>query len=100
MRAITPVDLQSVLLTAVFNPVVIVVALWMGGQADQWQKVPVAAFAAAAIGSAVVYVAVWLGLGGIAGVGRAACPAVSLPSSCLFGLVWAAVGYSFGRRRL
>jgi hypothetical protein len=93
----TAVDLQSVLLTALLNPVVIVVALWMGGQADQWQKVPVAAFAAAAIGSAVIYVAVWLGLRGIAGVGRAA--AGVFVAQFLFGLVWASVGYRFGQRR-
>ncbi len=93
----TAVNLQSVLLTALLNPAVIVVAFWMGGRADQWQKVPVAAFAAAAIGSAVVYVAVWLGLGGVAGVGRAA--AGVFIAQFLFGLVWASVGYHFGRHR-
>jgi hypothetical protein len=93
----TPVELQSVLLTALLNPVVIVVALWMGSQADQWQKVPVAAFGAAAVGSAVIYVAVWLGVSGIAGVGRAA--AGVFIAQFLFGLVWAAAGYRFGRRR-
>jgi hypothetical protein len=93
----TPVELQSVLLTALLNPAVIVVALWMGGHADQWQKVPVAAFAAAAVGSAVIYVAVWLGITGVAGVGRAA--AGVFIAQFLFGLVWATAGYSFGRHR-
>jgi hypothetical protein len=91
----TPVDLKSVLLTALLNPVVIVVALWMGGHADQWQKVPVAAFAAAAAGSAAVYVAVWFGVAGVAGVGRAA--AGVFIAQFLFALVWAAAGYRFGR---
>jgi hypothetical protein len=93
---ITAVDLQSVLVTALLNPVAIVVALWMGARADQWQKVPLAAFAASAAGTAVIYVAVWLGLRGIAGVGRAA--AGVFIAQFLFGLVWAGVGYRFGRR--
>ena len=92
----TAVDLQSVLLTALLNPVAIAVALWMGAKADQWQKVPVAAFAASAIGSAVIYVAVWLGLRGIAGVGRAA--AGVFIAQFLFGIVWATIGYRFRRR--
>ena len=74
----------------------IVVALWMGARADQWQKVPLAAFAASAVGSAAFYVAVWLGLRGIAGVGRAA--AGVFIAQFLFGLAWAAVGYRLGRR--
>jgi hypothetical protein len=93
----TAVDLQSVLLTALLNPVPIVVALWMGGRADQWQKVPLAAFAAAAAGSFAVYVAVWLGLRAVAGVGRAA--AGVFIAQFLFGLVWATIGYRFGRSR-
>ena len=35
------------MLTALLNPAVVGVALWLGGRANQWQKVPVAAFAAA-----------------------------------------------------
>src|SRR5262249_3214086 len=37
---IEPVALKTVLLTAVLNPVVVLVALWMGSSASQWQKVP------------------------------------------------------------
>jgi hypothetical protein len=51
------------LLTAVLNPVVVLVALWMGSSASQWQKVPVAAFAAAVAGWLLLYVAVRLRLG-------------------------------------
>ena len=47
----TPVELKVVLLTALLNPAVIAVAFWMGRHADQWQKVPVAAFAGAVVGS-------------------------------------------------
>jgi hypothetical protein len=91
-----PVDLKAVLLTALLNPVVVVVALWMGISADQWQKVPLAAFAAAFAGSAAVYLAVRLGVTGVAGVGRAA--AGIFIAQFLFGLAWATVGYRLGRR--
>jgi hypothetical protein len=94
---ITPVELKSVLLTGLLNPAVIIVALWMGGHADQWQKVPVAAFAAAAIGSALIYICVKLGVTGISGVGRAAAGVFIV--EFLIGLVWAAAGYQFARRR-
>jgi hypothetical protein len=91
-----PVDLKAVLLTALLNPVVVAVALWMGIGADQWQKVPLAAFVAAIAGSAAVYVAVQLGVSGVAGVGRAA--AGVFIAQFLIGLVWAAAGYRLGRR--
>jgi hypothetical protein len=92
-----PVDLKAVLLTALFNPAVPLVALWMGGAADQWQKVPVAAFAGAVIGSALIYIAVRFGVPGVAGVGRAA--AGVFVAQFLLGLVWASVGYRFWRRQ-
>jgi hypothetical protein len=93
MPLLPPVDIASVLLTALLNPVVVVVAFWMGRSADQWQKVPVAAFAAAVLGSAVIYVAVRLGVTGLHGVGRAA--AGVFIAEFLFGLAWAALGYRF-----
>ena len=92
-----PVDIKAVLLTALLNPAVVVVALWMGRNADQWQKLPVAAFAAALAGSALIYIAVWLGVTGIAGVGRAAAGVFIAQFVC--GLVWATIGHRFGRRR-
>jgi len=92
-----PVDLKAVLLTALLNPAVVVVAFWMGRNADQWQKLPVAAFAGALVGSALIYVAVWLGVAGIAGVGRAAAGVFIAQFGC--GLVWGYAGYRFGRLR-
>jgi hypothetical protein len=59
-----PVDLWSVLLIALLNPVVPVVAFWMGRNADQAQKLLVAAFAAALAGAVLVYIVVWLGVAG------------------------------------
>jgi hypothetical protein len=93
----TPVDLKDVLLTALLNPGVIVVAFWMGRKANQWQKLPVAAFAAALVGSVLVYVAAWLGVARIAGIGWAASGI--FVAQFIFGLAWAAAGYWLGRRR-
>jgi hypothetical protein len=92
----TPVDLKAVILTALLNPVVIVVAFWMGRSADQWQKLPVAAFAAALAGSVLVYVAAQLGIFGVDGVGAAA--AGIFTAQFLFALAWACLGRRFGRR--
>jgi hypothetical protein len=50
----TPVDLKLVLLTALLNPGVFALAFWLGRRADQWRKVPVAAFAAGLVGSVLV----------------------------------------------
>ena len=94
---IAPVELKAVLLTALLNPAVVVVAFWLGRRADQWQKLPVAAFAAALVGSVLIYIAVWLGLTGVPGIGRAA--AGVFIAQFLFGLAWAAAGYRFGRAR-
>ena len=96
MLPFTPVDLQAVVLTALLNPAVIVVAFWMGRNASQWQKLPVAAFAAALAGSVLVYFAVRLGVRGVAGVGRAAAGVFIV--QFLFGLVWATLGFRLGQR--
>jgi hypothetical protein len=96
MNMLPPVELKAVLLTALLNPGVVVVAFWLGRRADQWQKLPVAAFAAALAGSTLVYVAVRMGLAGVAGVGRAA--AGVFIAQFLFGLAWAAAGHASRRQ--
>jgi hypothetical protein len=90
-----PIEPTAVLLTALLNPAVPVVAFWLGRRADQWQKLPVAAFAAALAGSVLVYIGVQLGVPGVAGVGRAAAGVfiAQLP----VGLAWAAAGYRWRR---
>jgi hypothetical protein len=92
----TPVDLRDVVLTALINPAVILVAFWMGRSADQWQKLPVAAFAAALAGSILLYIATRLGISGVDAVGRAG--AGIFTAQFLFGLVWAYLGRRIGRR--
>jgi zinc transporter ZupT len=93
---VAPVELTSVILTALLNPAVIVIAFWLGRNADQRQKLPVAAFAAALAGSVLVYVAVRVGVPGVAGTGRAA--AGVFIAQFVFGWAWAAAGFRFGRR--
>ena len=93
MPPLEPVNLGAVLLTALCNPAVVVVAVWLGRRADQWQKLPVAAFAAALVGSALVFGAVFLRLPGVVGVGRAT--AGVFVSEFLFALAWAALAYRF-----
>jgi hypothetical protein len=88
-----PVDLTAVLLTALLNPGVAVVAFWMGRSAGQWQKLPVAAFAAALVGSVLTFIAVRLGLLGSAQVGRAAAGVFT--AQFVLGLAWAYAGYRF-----
>ena len=96
MTPTPPVDLTAVMLTALLNPAVIVVAFWMGRNADQPQKLPVAGFAAALAGSLLTYIAVRLGLSGLAQVGRAA--AGVFIAQFVFGLAWAYLGQRFFRR--
>jgi hypothetical protein len=97
MEPAAPVDLVAVVLSALLNPAVAVVAFWMGRRADQRQKLPVAAFAAALAGSVLIYVAVRLGVKGVASVGRAA--AGVFVAEFLFGLVWAWLGFRFAPSR-
>jgi hypothetical protein len=91
-----PVDLDMVLLTALLNPVVAIVAFWMGRSADQWQKLPLAAFAASLIGMAAVYLAIQIGIPGVVGTARAA--AGIFIAQCVPALLWAYAGYRLARR--
>jgi hypothetical protein len=93
MPPVEPVALSAVFLTALLNPAVVIVALWLGRRADQWQKLRVAAFAAALVGSAFVYLAVLVGLPGVSGVGRAT--AGVFVAEFLLALLWAALAWRF-----
>ena len=89
--------LKDVLLTALFNPVVVLVAVAMGRKANQWQKLPVAAFAAAMAGWLALYVAVWLNWAGTSAIGRAAAGVLAV--QFVIGLAWATIAYSLRRSR-
>lgn len=93
-----PVELKAVLLVALLNPAVLGVAFWMGSTANQWQKIPIAAFAGALAGSALVYLATRLGLAELPTIGRAA--GGIFIAQFLFGFFWASIGYWYRLRRL
>ncbi len=93
---IQPFDPAGVVLAAVLNPVVIVAALWLGWQADQWQKILVAGFAAAFAGSIALWLATAVGLVTVRGFGAmSGVFAVSL----MFGMILAGISFAVRRAR-
>lgn len=85
----------KLLLIALLNPVVIGVAFFMGRRADQWQKIIVAAFAAACAGYLLYWVVAAVGLMPVHALGGEAALVLM---QFLFGLVWATIGYWLPRR--
>jgi hypothetical protein len=87
---INPFDPQTVVLLGVLNPATILVAFLLGRTADQWQKIPVAAFAGAFAGFLLYWLAATLGLFSIHALGgEAGMLLVGFAS----GLIWALIGY-------
>jgi hypothetical protein len=82
----------TLLLIAALNPAVIIVAVLMGRRADQWQKLPIAAFAASLIGMALFWIAGEVGIFAIHALGGEA--AIFL-IQCLLGFIWAWLAYRF-----
>jgi cation transporter-like permease len=95
MIPINSFDPTTLILLAAVNPAAIAVAYLMGRSADQWQKIPVAAFAAAVAGFLLYWVGGQVGLFAIHAVGG---EAALVMLQFAFGLVWAAVGYWFRTR--
>jgi hypothetical protein len=91
-----PVDLTAVLTVAALNPATIAVAVWMGRQADQPQKLVVAAFAASIAGVALLWLAHALGVGFVVALGRAFVGLFT--AQLVFGGIYAALAYRFRRR--
>jgi arginine exporter protein ArgO len=91
-----PVDVVAIFFTALLNPPVALTAVLMGYRADQWQKIPVAGFAAAMIGTALIYVLSLTGLPGIDRIVRA--PAGLFIAQFGLGMVWATAAFIFARR--
>ena len=90
MIGLKPFEPLAILLVAGLNPVVIGVAFMMGRSADQWQKLPVAAFAAALAGFVLAWFAIYLRLLPAEGVGSVAGLVIAQFG---FGLLWAVLGY-------
>ena len=74
LAALQPFDPWGLALIALANPAVIAVAVWLGWQANQWQKIIVAGFAAAMAGAVAIWLATFTqllparGYGGEAGL--------------------------------
>lgn len=95
MIAINSFDPLTLVLLSLVNPAVIAVAIYMGRNADQWQKLLIAAFAAAAAGFLLYWVGGQVGLFAIHAVGGEAAMFVL---QFAFAFVWAALGYWFRPR--
>ncbi len=95
MIPINSFDPTTLVLLAALNPAVIVVAFLMGRSADQWQKLPVAAFAAGLAGFILYWIGGQIGVFAIHAIGG---EAALLILGFAFGLVWAAIGYKFRTR--
>jgi hypothetical protein len=95
MIAINSFDPLTLVLLAAVNPAVIAVAFLMGRGADQWQKLPVAAFAASAAGFLLYWIGGQIGVFSIHAVGG---EAFLLTLGFVFGLIWATIGYLLLKR--
>ena len=95
MAEIQPFDPLTLVLIALLNPVVIAVAFVMGRKADQWQKIPIAAFAASFAGFILYWLVAAVGLLPIHALGGEAGVVVL---QFVFGLVWAGLGYRLRAR--
>lgn len=95
MAEIQPFDPKTLVLIALLNPAVIAVAFIMGRKADQWQKLPIAAFAASLAGFLLFWLVAAVGLLPIHALGGEAGIVVM---QFFFGLVWAGAGYALRAR--
>ncbi|WP_333795570.1 hypothetical protein [Hyphomicrobium sp.] len=95
MISIDAFDPLTLMLLAAFNPAVIAVAVLMGRNADQWQKLPIAALAAALVGFLLYWIGGQLGLFSIHAVGGEAAVFVL---QIVLGFAWAALGYGLRKR--
>lgn len=90
MITLEPFDPYSIVLVALLNPVTVGVAFLMGRGANQWQKLIVAAFAAACAGFILIYALAYVQLVHVKGFGA---PTGVFVLQFVFGLLWAYIGY-------
>lgn len=95
MIAINSFEPLTLVLLAAVNPAVIAVAFLMGRRADQWQKLFVAAFAASLAGFILYWIGGQIGVFSIHAVGG---EAALVMLQCVFGFVWATLGYMLRRK--
>ena len=92
MVSITPFDPITLLLVALLNPAVVIVAVLMGRRANEWQKLPIAAFAASLAGMALFWLGGEFGFFAIHALGG---EAAILFFQTVLGLIWAWLAYRF-----
>ena len=92
MIVLQPFDPYAILIVALLNPLVIAVAFLMGREADQWQKIIVAAFAASCAGFLLLYALAFVQIIAVKGFGA---PTGVFVAQFLIGLLWAWLGYRF-----
>jgi hypothetical protein len=82
---------------ALLNPVVIAVGAYLGARCDQAQKLPIAGFAAALGGMAVVWIAAYVRMPFFTDAARAA--GGILVAQFVAGTAWATIAYLIARAR-
>lgn len=95
MSEIVPFDPKTLLIIAALNPAVIIAGFMLGRNADQWQKLPVAGFAAALLGFILYWIVTALGFLPVKAIGG---EAGLVAMQFLFGLCWATLGYCFRKK--
>jgi hypothetical protein len=85
----------SVWLLAAFDPVLILVAVWLGWKADQFGKILIAAIAALAVSVLVSWLITRLGLPWVAPI-RSDLPTL-FPVRIVAALIWAGGAYALRR---
>ncbi len=95
MIAINSFDPLTLVLLAAVNPAVIAVAVIMGRSADQWQKLPIAAFAASIAGFLLYWLGGEIGVFKIHAIGG---EAAIFMLQIVFGLIWAGLAYALKSR--
>ncbi len=94
--ALKPFDPVSLILIGLLNPIVIAIAVLMGRNADQPQKLVVAAFAASLAGVIFIWLLTNFKILPVHGFGQTSG---LLIVQFLIGLVWAWVGFRFVRSK-
>ncbi|MEQ8823376.1 MAG: hypothetical protein RIC14_03285 [Filomicrobium sp.] len=90
MITLQPFEPFTIILVGALNPVAIAVAYFMGRDADQWQKLIVAAFASACAGFLALFAVAYFRIIIVQGFGA---PTGVFVVQFLLGLVWAYIGY-------
>jgi hypothetical protein len=90
MIDINPFDPMTLVMIALLNPATALVGFFMGRNADQWQKLIIAALAAALSGFVLYWIAAAVGIFSVHALGG---EAGMILMQCVLGFLWACLGY-------